>query len=123
VGRLDRVWLWLSEGWIRTCLCRCARQTTIPEPAGGEGEVSCGWFGGDEVRRSKRWYGYGYGGGYLARWYDAAGGDAVVVLPWGQLGTTWEGETLLYYWTSSTTQVSSRVLKVRCKEDALRKKN
>jgi hypothetical protein len=66
-----------------------------------ERERWVGWFGGDEVRRSKRWYGYGYGGGYLARWYDdAAGGGAVVVLPWGQLGTTWEDETLLCYWTS-----------------------
>jgi hypothetical protein len=49
----------------------------------------------------------------------------VVVRPWGQLGTTWEDEALCYR-TSSTVQVSDRWLgllgKVRCKEDALRKK-
>ena len=49
----------------------------------------------------------------------------MVVRPWGQLGTTWEDEALCYY-TSSTVQVSGRWLglleKVRCKEDAFRKK-
>jgi hypothetical protein len=64
----------MDGGRIRTCLSPCARQTTIPDAAGGER----GGLGGEE---EMRWG--GVSGTLRGSRYDAAGGGGAAVGPAG----------------------------------------